>query len=533
MLKTLLKKQLMETNTWLIQNKKTGKNRSTGGVVGLAVVYIVLFAFLGVFFYLLSSAACLTLVSMDLGWLYFTLMSMIAILLGVFGSVFTTYSSLYLAKDNEMLLSMPIKPSNILFARLFSVWLWSIIYEMIVLVPALISYWQIAGLFGKLTVGAVIGGILLLLLVSAFVIVLTCVLGWFVAKISTKLKNKSFVVVLLSLAFFALYYWGYSKIYDLLQSFLDNAQLIGDKISAKILPLYWLGRCGEGDFVSILLTAVIVLGLLALTCFVLSRTFIKIATSSGTVAKKKYKNKKMTVSSVSFAMFKKELHRFTSSANYMLNCGLGVIMLPIAGIAALAFASDIREIIEWGLPVDMLTPIACIMLCFLSAMIDITAPSVSLEGKNIWIAQSMPINPWTALKAKLTLHMLISEVSMLICSVCLIIALRLSVIGAVMLLVIPTLFIVVMAEFGLFLNLKSPNLTWSSEIVPIKQSLSVTISLIGGWVFVGLLFALGFGISIMLGVNVAMIIVAVILLIIAFVMYKWLKTGGARIFAQL
>ena len=33
---------------------------------------------------------------------------MLAIVLGAFGSVFNTYSSLYLAKDNDLLLSMPI-----------------------------------------------------------------------------------------------------------------------------------------------------------------------------------------------------------------------------------------------------------------------------------------------------------------------------------------------------------------------------------------------------------------------------------------
>ena len=41
-------------------------------------------------------------------WLYFTLMGLVAIFLGAFGSVFNTYSSLYLAKDNDLLLSLPI-----------------------------------------------------------------------------------------------------------------------------------------------------------------------------------------------------------------------------------------------------------------------------------------------------------------------------------------------------------------------------------------------------------------------------------------
>ena len=36
------------------------------------------------------------------------LMGLLAVFLGAFGSVFNTYSGLYLAKDNDLLLSMPM-----------------------------------------------------------------------------------------------------------------------------------------------------------------------------------------------------------------------------------------------------------------------------------------------------------------------------------------------------------------------------------------------------------------------------------------
>ena len=40
-----------------------------------------------------------------LDWLYFDMMTLIALFLGVFGGVFNTYSSLYKAKDNDLMLS--------------------------------------------------------------------------------------------------------------------------------------------------------------------------------------------------------------------------------------------------------------------------------------------------------------------------------------------------------------------------------------------------------------------------------------------
>lgn len=143
MLKSLLKKQLMEVNTWLLQNKKTGKRRSNINIAMLIVAYTVLFLCLGMIFFGTGYMLCEPLVFAGLGWLYFSIMGLMAVMLGVFGSVFNTYATLYKAKDNELLLSMPIPPSRILAARLFGVWMWSLIYEAIVFVPALIVYWLI------------------------------------------------------------------------------------------------------------------------------------------------------------------------------------------------------------------------------------------------------------------------------------------------------------------------------------------------------------------------------------------------------
>lgn len=77
---------------------------------------------------LLSKAA------LDMGWMYFALMGLIAILLGTFGSVFNTFSGLYLAKDNDLLLSMPIPVSVIVASRLISVYIMGLMYSAVVII---------------------------------------------------------------------------------------------------------------------------------------------------------------------------------------------------------------------------------------------------------------------------------------------------------------------------------------------------------------------------------------------------------------
>ena len=41
-------------------------------------------------------------------WLYMALMGIVSVILGVFGSVFNTFSTLYQARDNDLLFAMPI-----------------------------------------------------------------------------------------------------------------------------------------------------------------------------------------------------------------------------------------------------------------------------------------------------------------------------------------------------------------------------------------------------------------------------------------
>ena len=95
MTKVLLKKQLMEVFSWLYQDKKNGKNRSKGGIIGFSVLYLVLFFFLGAIFYMTAKQLCAPLCETGFGWLYFALMGLIAVALAVFGSVFNTFASLY------------------------------------------------------------------------------------------------------------------------------------------------------------------------------------------------------------------------------------------------------------------------------------------------------------------------------------------------------------------------------------------------------------------------------------------------------
>lgn len=532
MLKTLLHKQMMEIFRSYFYDAKKNRQRSKASTA----MFIVLFAFLmvgvlGAIFTYLSLSMCRPLADAGMGWLYFTLMGLVSILLGAFGSIFNTYASLYKAKDNDLLLSLPIPTSCIMISRLLTVYLMGLMYSGVVILPAIIVYWCKV----SVSFGAIAGSLVLLVCISLIVLILSCSLGWVVAKISLKLKNKSFATVLLSLVFIGVYYLFYFKAQTLLQELLLNAAVYGAKIRGAAYPLYLLGRMGEGDLAAILTVTAVVLALFALMWYMLSRSFLKIATATGKSDRKVYRETRTEKRSAFAALFSKELARFTGSPNYMLNCGLGTLFLPALGVFLLikgsSFLGSLSEFLS-ECP-GVLPVLLCAAVCMVSAMNDSAAPSVSLEGKNLWIAHSLPIAPWDALKAKLSVQLLITAPAALFCSVCMLIAAKCSILESIFVLVLPQLFVIFSALLGLTLGILSPNLTWTNETAPIKQSMAVTIALLGGWVY-GILMALLYLFAASsLGAVLYLLLFTLATLAASAALYLWLRHKGSARFAAL
>ena len=382
MLKILLKKQLSEVFRSYFYDAKKNRMRPKWAVALWFLFFVVIMvALLGGIFTFLSLTLCNDLVQAGIGWLYFVLMGGISILLGAFGSVFNTYSGLYLSRDNDLLLSMPIPVRTIITARLANVWLMGTMYSATVFLPALIVYWVVAGL----TAARVICGIALFLIVTVVVLLLSCLLGWVVAKISLKLKYKSFVSVIVSLVFIGGYYFFYFKANGLIRDILQNAVIYGEKIKGAAYGLYLFGRIGEGDWAAAAIFVIVAVILSAVVWTVLTRSFLNIATAGGKSGKARYVEKTVREKTVFGALLGKEFARFTASSNYMLNCGLGVLLIPACGVMLLVKGREFCALLSGvfaSIP-DFAAVLLCTVLCMLAAMIDITAPSISLEGKSL------------------------------------------------------------------------------------------------------------------------------------------------------
>lgn len=531
MLKLLVKKQLFEIFRSYFYDAKKNKARTKGATISYIVMFVLLMVcLLGTMFGVLSNTMCGLLAEMGMDWLYFVIMGMMAVFLGAFGSVFNTYSGLYLAKDNDLLLSMPIPVRVIMTSRLLSVYLMGLMYSGIVILPAILVYWFTV----PVTAGRILGGVVLLVDISLFVLTLSCALGWVVAKISLKLKRKSFITVIVSLVFFGLYYFVCFRSQAMITDLLLNAEDVGNRIKG-IYPLYLFGRVGCGDGVAMLIVSAVVIALLALVWYLIARSFLHIATASGNTAKTVYHEKAVKPVSADAALLRKELGRFTASPLYMLNCGLGTVFLVVLAVLALIKGREVFLMMNalFAGGEGFVTVLAALCLCLLAGSNDISTPSVSLEGKSLWIAQSLPIDPWQALRAKLRMHLLITELPLVACAVCVAAVSGAALPEIVMMLVTPMVYVVLSAAFGLFMGLKRPNLNWTSEVAPIKQGLAVFLSMFGGWLVAVALGFLYYALMARVGAVAFLLAVTALFAVLALVLVRWLKTSGAKIYQHL
>ena len=530
MFKALLKKQFTEIFKSYFYNPRSNTGRTKRSTVVLFVIFGAAMIFgLGGMFTMIAVTLCSGMRAAGADWLYFAILGLTACAMGVFGSVFSTYSGLYLAKDNDTLLSMPIPVRYIIASRLSGVYLMGLIYSGTATVPAVVVYL----IAGSVSFRSVLGGIMFIFLISVIVLVLSCILGWIVAKISLKLKNKSFITVLISVAFIAGYYFVYFKAREWISTLAANAAEYSAKIKGAAYGLYVFGKAGTGDPLTLAVFTLAVVLCAAVVWFVLEKSFIKTATAAGTSGGKAYRAKAVKARGPGFALFSKELKRFTSSANYMLNCGLGCLF-AVAAAVMLFIKGDLLSTMLNGFMEGKLTAgIAFFAFCFILSTIDIAAPSVSLEGKSVWITRSMPVFTYQILFSKLSLQLAISSGALLPLIAAVIFVLRRTPVdaaafGAAALSVIP-----LYGLWQMFWALKNPNLNWTSEIIPIKQSMSVTVSLLSGWGYAAVLGGIFIPFGMFSCGAVYLVSVAVLNVVLSLLLRKWLKTRGTAKYETL
>ncbi len=528
MFKALLKKQFMELGAFLTNDRKTGGRRSPKATVGFALFFGGILLLMMFSFGMMAWPLAQAMVPVGQGWLYFLSMELMALLMAVIMGAFAGYSGLFAAKDNELLLAMPIPPWMILTVRLLTLLTTNFMCVLLAWVPTVFVY----TLHAETLLGAVLSALPMAVFLAGISAVLSAIIGWVVAEVSGRVRNKNAVVVVLSLVFMGGYFVGMQKLQSTLQSLLRGLSDDADA-RAKAGLLYHLGHAAEGDGLALLVFGVVVLAAMAAFCGVLGRQYLRLMTTKRGVKKAVYHAKVTQKSSLRKALLRRELLHLTSSPAYLLNCALGTVMLGIVGGVFLVKAEQIYVHASERIPEEFLPLLLCAIVCGGLAANLLAAPAVSLEGKSFWIIRSLPVTAWQTLRAKLDLHLLLTAVPAAFCTLCGGAAFRAGVGELVLVLLVVLLFSGFTACFDLMAGLLWPNLHWVSETAVIKQSLSGMAALFGSWAAGLLLTVGGFALLRILPGTGVLVVCACLLAAADALLLHWLKGQGCRRLEEL
>lgn len=477
MVKILIKNRLRGLVGAMLTGGRKGstKQRSTGRVVLFSLLYLyVAVVFIGLATFMAISLGSL-MIPLGAPRLYFAVFMIADLSITFVLSIFETKSELFECRDNELLFSMPIRPRDIVISRILVVLIYNYVTEAVVMIPAIVVYAVIAkdivGVFGALVVS---------LFIPLLATALASAVGYVIAEISRRVRNNNIVVILLSVAFLALYFYGCFAMGFYSEDFANSMQSFDFAAIEKSMPvLYFIGSAAL--FAPLATVAVTVGSLLvaAIAYTVISLNYLKIITDNRGKKKVEYTEKTLERSGVLFALVKKELSRFFTSAAYMLNAGLGLVFEVVIGVLLVIKRADLIEVatIIFG-DVDMLTPLMTCALIFFASMTMMSASALSLEGSSLWIAKTMPVTDKQLLWSKALPQIIVSAPPTLITSVLLIVALAPNPLTWPFIILIPQASSVTFALLGINMNVLSHRFDYETEVHAIKQSLSVFLTML-------------------------------------------------------
>ena len=434
----------------------------------------------------------------EFAWLFFGLAGLLAFAFGVFGTVFTTQAQMYQAKDNELLLAMPLKPGSIVGSRVFVLYLLTMVFVLAVMLPAGLIYTFKIGFSVSFWLVYLCSMLLIGLLTQA----VTCLLGWVLHFLLAGFRHKAIVATFFMTVVMVLYFIGIGQIENLMMLLVNNGGKIASAIQSFAWPFYALGAACFGNWGQFALLVLVCLAAFGIVTVVLNVTFVRAMLVGGKTKRAAMQKRDDKVRTAMGAVCRKESKRFFTSTTYLVNIGMGLFMIVAFVGAGIMLRDKVMTAVEQIKEVDIQKLLPVLLtgaMGFLASMTPISAPSVSLEGKHIWILRSMPISGADVLKAKLRFHCIASVPLASVGALVLGIVYKIGWFETIFTVIGTAILFVLTGVLGLILNMCFPRLDWPNEAGPCKQSMAVFFSIFGMMFISGVYAGIYFGFVALLG----------------------------------
>lgn len=507
------------TRNILKHSKDPKKRKQVGsGLAGRIVLYVILFAY------------C---VLMSIGYGYAGLADAIPetavltiALLSFVLTLLKTNGYMFAFREYDMLMAMPVSVRTIVADKFLYMYVKSLPMMAITSLSMMVGY----GIYAKPSAWVYVIWVILTLVVPMIPMVVATALGALFAGIGSGFRYKKAVQTVLLFAFILLCVCSRFIIEKIVRDG-EAASYMGDiadtmnKASGYYLPAEWFTKAiTESNILYALLLLALSVGIFELVVSVVARFYRRINSSlmSGSVHKD-YKLKKLKGRSPVMAIAFKEFKRLTGSTTYITNAGFGEVLVLIIGIAAIFVDGDklIATVLQ-GAPItkQMLAPDIPIIIYFMLGMVATTCCSPSLEGRNYWIVQSLPISRMDLYKGKMLFNLMLTMPFMVFATITLGISLGAGFWDIIMYLICGAVLLAFSTTFGMVCGLKYMRLDWENEIEVIKQGSAVSLYILPNLIVTMILLVAVVALGMVMSGIVVITILTVIVAVLAFAFYK-------------
>ena len=472
-------------------------------------------------------------------------MSFLAVILFIFGTTILTFIEgiykssglLFNCRDDNLLLSLPIKRSTVLFIRILKFYIFELIYNTMFLLPAMAVYVK----YSNPSASYYVVSIIALLLLPMIPIALSCIVGFVISSISVKFKRKNIVQTVLSMFLLLGIFYLSFNMNNLVTKLVNNSSNINNLIQKLYYPvsLYYdlVMSFNVKDLISFV---TIHIGSLALIILILNRIYFKINSNSRAVktgysrGKYSFKPRNQIVTFI-----RKELSKFVSSPVFFTNSWFGILLFIVGCITITIKFDSISTIIISTMEItksevsNYIPVIIFSLIIFSSFMTSITSSMISLEGKSFNILKSLPVKPQKIIYSKILAAVLLMVPFLLIGDIIVFIKFKLSLLEMLILLLASILLPFISETIGIIVNLKFPKMNALNDSEVVKQSMSSFVSVLCGMLLTIISLVTIFSIINTNNIDLVMSLALVVYSIIFIILAIFIKKKVSKMFNEI
>ena len=471
----LIRNLLLSTSRWNIYRfcrDKKKKGRIIGDFIGYTILYLMLMAY--------CVFMCIGYGKIGLTGVIPMLSALTISLMAFFLTLFKTNGYLFNFKEYDMLMSLPFEAKTVAGCKFLYMYIKSLPRNLSISLAMLIGY----AVYAKPGVAGVFLWLLLSFFLPVIPMLAAAFIGYIIAGISAGFKKNNLIQTLITfvivIACFCLRF--------VIESIAKNGRIeetltdLSGYISTagKIYP-------PAGWFVNsvMYLKPADICFLTGVTLLLFELVFIPVGKAYRSINSKlkshaaagKFSMKERKSRSIYNAIAFKEFRRMLGSTVYMTNAAIGELLALLMGIVILFVDVDKAvSAVTQGAPVtkEMLYPAIPLIVYFCIGMVATTAITPSLEGKNYWIVQSLPIPKKALYQGKMLFNMYLTVPFALFATICICISAHAPVLTSVLSVILSFSLCAFSTAWGCVCGVKHMRLDWENEIEVVKQGSAVT-----------------------------------------------------------